>query len=94
MPSRPSPPYEWDESKRQETLRLRGIDFASVSRMDWRTATHDRQERGGEIRYFSLAMLDGRLHNVVWTRRDPYTGIISLRRANDREMARYEQEQA
>ena len=90
----PSPPYEWDEDKREETLRLRGLDFALVTRIDWRTATHDRQERAGEVRYSSLAILDGRLHNVVWTRRDPYTRIISFRKANDREMARYEREQA
>ena len=90
----PRPPYEWDENKRQETLRLRGLDFARVAQMDWRTAVHDRQEREGEVRYSSLAILDDRLHNVVWTRRDPCTRIISFRKANDREMARYEREQA
>ena len=93
MPPIPTPPYEWDENKRQETLRLRGLDFALVTRIDWTRATHDRQERRGEIRYSSLAMLDERLHNVVWTRRDPYTRIISVRKANDREIARYEREQ-
>ena len=90
----PSPPYEWDENKRQETLRLRGLDFALAARIDWRTATHDRQERGGEVRYSSMGILDGRLYNVVWTRRDPYTRIISIRKANDREIAQYEREQA
>ena len=90
----PRPPYEWDEDKRQETLTQRGLDFALVTRIDWGTATYRRQQRGGETRYASLAMLDGRLHHLVWTRRDLYTRTISLRKANDREIARYERQQA
>ena len=87
MTPTPGRPYDWDENKRDETLRLRGLDFALVHRIDWDTAIHDRQQRGGEARYSSLAILDGRLHNVVWTRREPYTRIISFRKANNREMA-------
>ena len=90
----PRPPYEWDEDKRQETLTQRGLDFALVTRIDWGTATYRRQERGGETRYASLAMLDDRLHHLVWTRRNLYTRTISLRKANDREIARYERQQA
>ena len=65
-----------------------------LARIDWDTATYRRQERGDETRYASLAMLDDRLYHLVWTHRDPYTRIISLRKANDREIARYEREQA
>ena len=48
---------------------------------------------GEEIRYSSLPILDDRPHNVVWTRRDLHQND-QLRKANDREMARYEREQA
>ena len=89
----PGPPYEWDENKRQETLRLRGLDFAMVNAIDWDTATYRRREQGGEVRYASLVMLGDRLHHVVWTPRGRNTRIISMRKANDREIARYEQEQ-
>ena len=65
-----------------------------VSRIDWRVATYDRQERSGEVRYSSLVMIADRLYNVVWTPRGPNTRIISFRKANDREIARYEREQA
>ncbi len=92
MTPTPGPPYEWDENKRQETLRLRGLDFAMVSRMDWTAATYDRQERNGEFRYSSLGLIGDRLYNVVWTPRGRNTRIISLRKANDREIARYERE--
>ena len=27
MTLRPGPPYEWDEDKREDTLRMRGVDF-------------------------------------------------------------------
>ena len=46
-----------------------------------------------EPRYSSLAILDDRPHNVAWTRRDLHQNN-PLRKTNDREMARYEREQA
>ena len=42
--------YEWDENKRAETLRERGIDFASMDYFDWERAIHQRSDRGGEER--------------------------------------------
>ena len=93
MTSGPLPPYQWDENKRQETLRARGIDFMEVERADWSTAIHHRQERSGEIRYSSYVLIGTRLHNVVWTPREACTRIISMRKANGREIARYEQSQ-
>ena len=92
MTPTPDPPYEWDENKRLETLRVRGLDFALVSQIDWTIATYERQERGGEIRYASLTPIGDRLHHVVWTPRDTNTRIISLRKANGRETARYDRE--
>ena len=53
MTPRPGPPYERDEDKRQETLRLRGLDFALVSLTDWGAATHQLSDRDGELRYSS-----------------------------------------
>ena len=66
MPPIPSPPYEWDEDKREQTLRLRGLDFTLVSQIDWSTATYRRQEQHGEVRYTSLGLIGDRLHHVVW----------------------------
>ena len=53
MTPRPGPPYEWDEAKLQETLRLRGLDFTLVSQTDWDAATHQLSDRDGELRYSS-----------------------------------------
>ena len=93
MTAQPASPYQWDENKRQETLRSRGIDFMLVTRADWSTAVHYQQERAGEIRYSYYAVIGERLYNVVWTPRGEYTRIISLRKANGREITRYEQAQ-
>ena len=93
MTAQPASPYQWDENKRQETLRSRGIDFMLVAQADWSTAVHYQQERAGEIRYSSYAVIGERLYNVVWTPRGEYTRIISLRKANGREITRYEQAQ-
>ena len=93
MTPTPGPPYEWDEDKRQETLRLRGLDFPMAYQIDWPTATYEQQERSGETRYASLAMINGRLHHVVLAPGSPNTRIISMRKANNRESARYDQQQ-
>ena len=94
MTPTPGLPYEWDEDKREYTLRIRGVDFVIVEQADWTAAIHRRSDRGGEFRYSSYVPIGERLYNVVWTPRGSHTRIISLRKANGREIARYEQEKA
>ena len=92
MPPRPGPPYQWDEDKSGENRRLRGFGFALVERFDWTGALTRRDLRiESEERWISLGLVDERMHVVVWTPRGPYTRIISMRKANDREVARYAQ---
>ncbi len=81
--------YEWDESKRAETLRKREIDFASMEYFDWETAIHQRSNRGGEERWSSFGLIGARLHHVIWTERGDRIRIISLRKANARETVKY-----
>ena len=65
-----------------------------VEQADWTAGIHLRSDRDGEIRYSSFVPIGDRLYNVVWTPRDSHTRIISLRKANGREITRYEQEKA
>ena len=51
MTPRPGRPYEWDEEKREYTLRIRGVDFVILERADWSIAIHLRSDRDGELRY-------------------------------------------
>lgn len=82
---------EFDEAKRQLTLRKRGLDFARANEIfagaefTW---VDDRTDYG-EVRYNTFGMLDQRLVAITWTIRDGMRRIISMRKANDREQARY-----
>ena len=90
----PGPPCEWDGDKREDNLRMRGVDFLVVEWADWPAAIRLRSDRDGELRYSSHVPVGDRLYHVVWTPRGSHTRIISLRKANGRETARYEQEKA
>ena len=77
MTPRPVPHYEWDEGKREGTLRIRGLDFVIVEQADWTAAIHRRSDRDGEFRYSSYVPIGDRLYNAVWTPRGSHTRIIS-----------------
>ncbi|MYC28654.1 MAG: BrnT family toxin [Chloroflexi bacterium] len=85
-------PYEWDEEKREETLRARGVDFDSIEHFDWRTALTRQSDRGGETRWVSSGFIGSRLYVVVSTMREEATRIISFRKANSREVDIYDNE--
>ena len=86
-------PYEWDESKRTETLEARGVDFAEIYDFDWDTASTRRSYRNDEERLVSLGMIGNRLYHVVWTWRGENRRIISLRKANRRESRVYDRQE-
>jgi len=44
----------------------------------------------GERRFYALGEVDGRVHAVIFTRRGTAIRLISFRKANDREIRRYE----
>lgn len=69
--------FEWDEEKRQRTLKERGIDIlyaALIFEGKTLTRTDDRNDYGEE-RLISLGMVDGEAFVVVHTQRE---GIIRL----------------
>jgi uncharacterized DUF497 family protein len=79
--------FEWDEAKRRHALALRGVDFAAMERFDWSSAVirPDRRQDYGEVRLRAMGLIDGRLHEAVFTPRGGKVRIISLRKANARE---------
>jgi len=84
------PFLEWDEFKRQATLVARGVDFDVVARLDWDSALTRQDNRQTEPRFVTMALIDGRLHVMAWCWRGEYLRVISLRKANQREVAIYE----
>ena len=84
-------PYEWDDAKRQWTLDNRKMDFAEAGDFDMSTAENqvDRRRSYGEVRFVSVGYLHDRLCVLCWTIRNGNVRIISLRKANDREVQSY-----
>jgi uncharacterized protein len=81
----------FDPAKRAWTLAERQLDFAEASDV-FAGATidiPDIRRDYGEDRIMSVGYLDGRMVVVVWTQRGDGRHVISMRKANDREKARY-----
>jgi uncharacterized DUF497 family protein len=82
----------WDEAKRLANLRKHGRDFSDADSFDWPNADIELDQRRdyGETRYVATGTIRGRLHVLVFTVRGEELRAISLRRANRREVRRYE----
>ena len=87
---------EYDPVKRAETMALRGIDMADAGGVLSGPCITFRDDRFdyGEPRFLSVGLLGGRMVIVAWTPRGDIRRIISMRKANDRERARYGQDLA
>jgi len=83
---------EWDDKKRNKTLAERGLDFADVASADWDAAftVEDARADYAEVRFVTMAPINGRLCVFAWCQRGDALRVISLRKANERERSRYE----
>ena len=82
---------EFDEAKRAETIKARGLDMARAADVfagATLTVEDDRHDYG-EVRYITIGFLDEAMVVLVWTRRNDGQRIISMRRANERERRLY-----
>ena len=90
--------FDWDENKREKTIRERGIDFIDAAfvwedpfrqeRIDWR-------HNYGETRIQTIGKVSFGILLVVYTERFREDGeevvrIISVRKANKKERKEYE----
>ncbi len=82
---------EFDQDKRDKTLKDRELDFARA--VEVFAGTHftgqDTRVDYAEDRFMTVGWLDRRLIVLVWTPRGEVRRIISMRKANDREKALY-----
>ncbi|HEY1154620.1 MAG TPA: BrnT family toxin [Pseudolabrys sp.] len=85
--------YTFDPVKAAANRTAHGVDFAAAGAFDWETAlvVEDDRRDYGERRYIALGRIRGRIHVMVFTPRGGTVRLISLRKANDREIRRYEQ---
>jgi uncharacterized DUF497 family protein len=84
----------FDPVKSESNVTDRGLPFTLVEQMEWSNAVikEDVRKNYGERRYVALGMIGDRLHAVVFTPRADKVHVISLRKANQREVKDYEQE--
>jgi uncharacterized DUF497 family protein len=84
----------FDSAKREKTLAERGLDFARAREVfEGVTVTRDDSRLDyGERRHVTVGVLDGRIVVVVWTQRGQARRIISMRKANEREIAKFVQD--
>jgi uncharacterized DUF497 family protein len=84
----------FDPAKNARNIHERDLPFELVADLDWETAVsvEDTRKDYGERRLRVLAFLDDRLHAAVITMRGDAMHVISFRKANVKEVRRYEKQ--
>ncbi|WP_019624814.1 BrnT family toxin [Thioalkalivibrio thiocyanoxidans] len=82
---------EFDADKDAANLAKRGVSLGDALGLEWDTllAMEDRRKSYGERRMLGDALMGERLYCVAFTDRSSVRRIISLRKANNREIVRY-----
>ena len=82
----------YDPGKNEKNIAERGISFEQVVEFEWSSAliVEDSRKDYGEPRFQALGFIGKRLHPLVFTPRAGLVHVISLRKANRREVKRYE----
>ncbi len=81
----------FDPAKNASNIASRGLSFELVEQMEWATALmeEDTRKAYGERRFQVLGFIGERLHALVFKPREGKVHVISLRKANSREVKRY-----
>lgn len=84
---------ECDLNKNPSNIKEHGIDFELVRLFDFFTAQFslDNRHDYGEVRYRALGFIECWLHALTFVYRGEVMRVISLRKANKREIKYYEQ---
>lgn len=81
----------FDPHKNKKNIAKHGISLADATKFEWTTAITwlDYPQDYGELRIAGIGYIGHRLHHIVFVERDCGRRIISLRKANIREIKRY-----
>jgi uncharacterized DUF497 family protein len=82
----------FDPAKNERNIAERGLSFDLAAEFEWADALIIQDDRRdyGEPRFQALGYIGERLHVLVFTPRGQALHVISLRKANLREVKRYE----
>ncbi len=85
---------EFDAIKNATNIKDRGLSFDLAAGFDFDSALiwQDVRKSYSEVRFAAIGLLDGRVHSLVFTETAKGIRVISFRKANKREVTRYEQE--
>lgn len=83
---------DWDPAKDDTNREVHGVALSDAVKLNWDAmlVKEDDRKAYGETRYIGYAPITRRLYCVAFTRRGDVFRIISLRKANSREVAAYE----
>lgn len=84
---------EWDAAKSERCERDRGFNFEYAAQALWdpsRLVREDKRFNYGEQRFQLIGKIEDRVFVLVYALRSQTTRIISARKANKREVKRYE----
>jgi uncharacterized DUF497 family protein len=85
--------FEWDEIKAAVSVRQHAVPFEYATRIfldEHRLDAVDDRHDYGEARRLTLGQIEERVFVVVYTVRGDVIRLISARKANGREIRRYE----
>ena len=82
----------YDPPKNERNIDIRQLSFELARDFEWESALiqEDKRREYKERRFQALGFIGERLFMLVFTPRVPKLHVISLRKANPREVKRYE----
>ncbi|MHB8477790.1 MAG: BrnT family toxin [Steroidobacteraceae bacterium] len=82
----------FDSARNEKNVLVRGVPFQLAARFVWDGAliVEDLRKDYGERRFQALGLIGNQLYVMVFTPRARKAHVISLRKANKREVKRYE----
>ena len=85
--------FEWDDAKAASNESKHSVSFPFAVRAfddNNRLTVVDNRSDYGEVRYISLARIENRVYVLVFTLRGSVIRLISARKANTKEVKRYD----
>ena len=85
--------YEFDPSKNDSNYEKHGVWLEDAYDFKWDTCviSEDTRKNYQEERFEAIGYIDSRLHVMIYCRRGNAIRVISLRKANKREVTLYAQ---
>jgi uncharacterized protein len=84
----------FDPAKNARNIATHGVSLSKAADFDWENSieVEDLRRNYGERRFKAYGLIESRLHVLIHTPREGRMHVISLRKANKREVRTYEEQ--